>query len=215
VRTAIVVAGGAVSARDRSARLHAELVIAADSGFDHADMLGLKVDVLVGDLDSISPRGLREAEQSGVEIQRHPIDKDQTDLELALDVALRRQCAKLLVLGSGGGRRDHELANVLLLASTRFAGVEIDAWQAEVTLAIVHRPRSFRWAPGDNVTLLPIGGPVTGIVTEGLRYPLQGETLEAGTSRGVSNVVDATLASISVDTGVLLVMHTPAGRLSP
>lgn len=213
MRSAIVLAGGVLSTREREATPRADIVVAADSGFDRALGLGLEVDIIVGDLDSISARGLAEAERRGVPIERSPMEKDQTDLELAIDAAIERGAQRLLVLGSGGGRRDHELANVLLISSARFAAVEIEAWQGDQTLTPLHGDRRFEWRPGDAVSLLPIGGPATGIVTTGLRYPLSRETLAAGTPRGVSNVVLDPVVRISVDRGVLLVVHTAAGRL--
>ena len=96
-------------------------VIAADSGFDHARRLGIEVDVLVGDLDSISPEGLALA---GV-VEKHPSDKDATDLAIALDAAVREGAARVFVVGGGGGRIDHFLANAALLASAVYRGLSL------------------------------------------------------------------------------------------
>ncbi len=101
-------------------------VIAADSGLDHAAALGLSVDVLVGDLDSATAPAVRAAEAAGVQIERHPVNKEATDLELALEHALAIGARRVTVVSGGGGLRlDHHLAELVLLAATRFAPLHL------------------------------------------------------------------------------------------
>ena len=107
---------------------------------------------------------------------------------------------RILVLAGDGGRLDHQLSTLLLLASERYAGVQVDALVGEAWVHVVRGARTLEGTPGELVSLLPIGGPAEGVTTEGLVYPLRGETLEAGTSRGVSNVFEADTAHISVET---------------
>src|SRR5688572_3968072 len=102
-------------------------VVAADKGLEHALALGLEVTVAVGDFDSASPEAVDVAEAAGVRIERHPHAKDATDLELALDVAAGMTPCRILVLASSGGRLDHLLSAALLLASDRYAHIEVDA----------------------------------------------------------------------------------------
>ena len=110
----------------------ADRVIAADSGLDRARALGLGVDLVVGDLDSVSPEALAEAERGGVDVERHPTAKDHTDLALALDRAVATNPARVIVVGGDGGRLDHLAANLLLLASDDYDTAEIEArlWEA-------------------------------------------------------------------------------------
>ena len=84
-------------------------MIAADGGVDRALALGLHVDVAIGDFDSVTAAGLAAVEAAGARIERHPTAKDATDLELALDAALALAPARIVVIGSGGGRLDHLL----------------------------------------------------------------------------------------------------------
>lgn len=188
----------------------ADLVIAADGGSGHAAALGLGIDVIVGDLDSIEPGVLQSAEAAGAAVERHDADKDATDLALALDAAMARGAARITVLGVGGGRADHHLANVLLLASAEYADVEMDAWVDGSLLAVVHRHREIDVGEGATVTLLPVGGPAVGVRTSGLRWPLSGDTLTPGTSRGVSNVALMPMIEVEVGSGTLLAVITPA-----
>jgi thiamine pyrophosphokinase len=190
------------------------VVVAADSGVDYAFAIGLRVDVAIGDFDSISAPGLARAEAEGVRIERHPAAKDKTDLELALDEALRLNASDITVLGVGGGRLDHLLANALLLASPAYASCRITAIDGLARIHVVHGGQpalELPADPGELLTLLPVGGTATGITTSGLRYPLRHEALTTGTSRGVSNVVDTAPATVQVDAGTLLAIFPGQG----
>ena len=203
----IVVAGG-----DRDLDVIPEpwsgaFVVGADSGVDFAHALGVKVDVAVGDMDSVSPDGLRRAEAEGARVERHPAEKDKTDLELALDVALQSGATDLLVVGVGGGRLDHLLANVLLLASPAWAPCRITAIAGRARLHVVRGGEpvtELKAEVGELLTLLAVGGDARGITTSGVRYALRDEPLAAATSRGVSNVVESTPVTIELKDGTLL-----------
>ncbi|HEX2302404.1 MAG TPA: thiamine diphosphokinase [Gaiella sp.] len=188
----------------------ASTVVAADGGLDRAAALGLQVDVVIGDLDSASPNALANAEAAGARVVRHPIAKDATDLELALDEAVALRARRVLVVGSGDGRLDHLLASLLLLGSERYAQLELDALVGDALVHVVRSERRLRGAPGELVTLVALGGPAEGVTTAGLEYPLAGETLSPGSTRGVSNTFSGEEALVQVANGVLLAMR-PAG----
>jgi thiamine pyrophosphokinase len=152
----------------------------------------------------VSTVALDAAIAGGVVVERHPRAKDATDLELALDAAVARDVTTVTVVGGHGGRFDHLLANVLLLASSRTASVQVDARMAGAHLVVVRDESELHASPGALCSLLPVGGPATGVLTEGLRYPLRHETLEPGTTRGVSNEFVAASARVSLETGVLV-----------
>jgi thiamine pyrophosphokinase len=202
--SALVFAGGDPPSPDDLPASAADLVIAADSGLEHARALGARVDLVVGDLDSVDPAVLDAAVADGVVVERHPADKDATDLELALDAAVDRGATSVRVIGIGGGRLDHFLGNVLLLASSRYVHMRVEARVEDASLTIVHERVELGATPGALVSLLPLGGPAVGVLTDGLRYPLRRETLPPGTTRGVSNEFLGTNATVSLDAGVLL-----------
>ena len=189
----------------------ARTVIAADGGLDRAVSLGLAVDVVIGDLDSVSAGALSAAERSGARVVRHPEAKDATDLELALDEAVAVGAVRVLVVGSAGGRLDHLLGSLLLLGSARYAGVEIDALVGEALVHVIRGERTLEGKPGALVSLLAVAGPARGVVTEGLRYPLTGETLEPGSSRGISNVLTGARARVTLEQGTLLAVRPGRG----
>ena len=180
-----------------------QLVVAADSGADIARSLGLTPDVIVGDFDSVTPAGAAAA----AEQRRFPTDKNATDLTLALAEARDRGATSITVVGGAGGRLDHFLANVAALASDDLAGVDVDAVMGAARLWVVRRHRTIHGTPGGLVTLLAYGGPAIGVRTTGLRWPLAGETLEVGSTRGVSNVFCVPEATVGLDTGTLLAVR--------
>jgi thiamine pyrophosphokinase len=188
-----------------------DLVIAADSGYDHALTLGRRPDVLVGDLDSISPAGLAAARRARCVVEQHPPDKDASDLELALDAALHRGMRRVVVVGGHGGRLDHLLGNALVLASSRFRALEVDGLLGVDRLHVVHDRRRIEAPPDTTCTLLAVHGPAIDVRTEGLAWPLAGETLAAGSSRGVSNRTVGGHFEVAVGEGTVLVVRPAAG----
>jgi thiamine pyrophosphokinase len=184
-----------------------DLIIAADSGYDLADRAGFTVDVLVGDMDSIETEVIPDS----VIQERHPTDKDATDLELALARATDEEPLRIVVVGGGGARLDHELATAALLCSERWADVEELDWVTDRGTAYVVRSRRIiHGDPGAIFTLIPMGGPVTGVNTRGLRWNLMDATMHPGTTWGVSNELTGPVADIRVATGCLLVVM-PSG----
>jgi thiamine pyrophosphokinase len=185
-------------------------VVAADGGAELARQLGIRVDLAVGDFDSVSAETLAPI----ASVERHPATKDATDLELALRAALRFSPERLLVVGSGAGRLDHLLGGLLLLAADAYSGVQVDAHFGSATVHVVRRERALLGVPGELVSLLAVNGPANGVVTDGLVYPLRGETLEPGSSRGISNVFARRDARVTVGRGVLLAVRPAAGRVT-
>jgi thiamine pyrophosphokinase len=185
----------------------AALVVAVDGGVDHALALGIPVHVAVGDFDSVSAAGLARVEAAGAEVQRHAEAKDQTDFELAIDTALAAGARRVLVVGGRGGRLDHALGNLLSLACPALEGVDVVARLDGSLVTVVRRRAELHGPPGSLLSLLPVGGPAVGVRTEGLRYPLHGEDLPAGSARGMSNVLLHQQAFVSLAGGVLLAIQ--------
>lgn len=206
--TALIIGGGNPPSLGPSDLPNADLVIAADSGFDHGIALGLAVDVLVGDLDSISAAGLAQAERSATLIVQHPAVKDETDLEIALAFAADRDAARVVAIGTAGGRLDHQLANLSVLAGYRTLEREVEMLTAgeRVRFAVADAPIDIAAPIGTTVSLLPVGGAATGVATVGLRWPLRSATLSPFKALGVSNVVDNHPATVAVASGVVAVI---------
>jgi len=187
-----------------------DLVIAADGGLEAARAAGIGIDLVVGDMDSVDPVLLAEVEAEGVAVERHPGDKDESDLELALTAALDRGATTVRVVVGAGGRLDHAVANLAVITSPRWAAAEVEAVIGESRGWVVRGRRILPLVAGDHVALLPVGGDAIGVSTEGLVYPLSDERLDAHRARGIANEVLTDQPSVVVSEGVLLVLSSPA-----
>jgi thiamine pyrophosphokinase len=194
-------------------------VIAADGGARHSSALGLPIDRWVGDGDSLGEAGIAELRATGVDIDRYPLDKDQSDTELAVVAALERTPSAIAILGAlGGPRVDHALANVTLLSMPALAGIDVRIVAVDARVRLLRAPMAdggparveLDGRSGDLVTLLPVGGDGEGITTAGLEFELDDDTLVEGFTRGLSNVRTASVARVQLRSGRLLVIETPA-----
>jgi thiamine pyrophosphokinase len=140
-------------------------------------------------------------------VERHPVDKDRTDLAIALDLALEHAPARVSVIGGHGGRLDHHLANLLLLAADDYAALSITGYLGTATVTVIRGHRDLYGRPGEMVSLLPMHGPARGVTTHGLRFSLDGEDLPAGTSRGVSNEFTDGQARVELEAGTLVAIQ--------
>ena len=207
----LVFAGGdAVDGRWHDALAHDAYIIAADSGLEHVLALGRRADLVVGDFDSVSPEALEHARAAGSVIEEHPADKDATDLELALRAAQRIGATRVTVVGAGGGRLDHFLANALLLIAPDWSGFELQAFVGDARVIVVRRAVELNGPVGSLVSLLALGGPARGVTTSGLRWPLANDELRPGSTWGVSNEMAATTATVTLNEGVLLAIQPHA-----
>lgn len=197
----------------------AAAVVAADGGLLRAERLGLVPTRLVGDLDSLPAADVERARVAGVPIDRAPTDKDESDTELALLRAIALGATQITLLGAFGGRVDHALANLGLLAHPALAGAALAFLDAGSRVTLIAAPapsggpvdRPLPGPVGATLSLLPFGGDVEGITTRGLRYPLVDEPLTVGPARGLSNVRTSPGAGVVVRRGRLLVVEVAPG----
>ena len=183
------------------------IVIAADGGARHCLKLGITPQVVIGDFDSLTETEITTLAANGAELIRHSVEKDETDLELALDHALKLGASEVLLYGLLGGRWDMTFANLLLLASPQFAGIRFRILDGDTTGTLLHggETQVLKGRPGDMVSVIPLNGPANGITYKGLQWPLENANLSFGTPKGVSNFIVSTNAHISLESGTLLI----------
>ncbi|HLV37648.1 MAG TPA: thiamine diphosphokinase [Spirillospora sp.] len=185
------------------------LMIGADGGVRVAQAYGVKLDAVIGDMDSLTEDELEVQQAQGAKILRYPPEKNETDLELALLWAAEQGADWMRVFGAMGGRLDQTLANIYLLAlpplRQRDVRLVSRAQQAWLLYPGEHR---IEGAEGDTISLIPMNGDAQGVETENLYYPLRNEALTFGPARGVSNVMSGAQASVRFRAGLLLVVHT-------
>lgn len=182
----------------------ADIVVAADSGADIAAAAAVTVNILVGDLDSISRRAMERIFDGETVIEAHSPDKDATDLELALDVALRSKPGEIVFVGGGGGRLDHLLGNVGIIGSPAARHVPVSWVMERETAHVVRGRKSIPTAPGQLFSLIPIGRDARGVHVRNARWPLRDASLRVHGSVGISNLALGKEVEIEVGEGAVL-----------
>jgi thiamine pyrophosphokinase len=210
---AVIVADGEHAPADAGVLADAELIIAADGGAEWLETQGIAPHLVVGDLDSADPALVDRLAAAGVAIERHPVDKDASDLEIGVNAATKGGAEEIVVLGALGGALDHLLANVLLLGSAALAGRSIRLVHGSTSARLLTGPADAQLdgAPGARVSLLALGSAAEGVTTRGLRWQLTADRLELGSSRGLANVVEVIPAGVSLAEGQLLVVENASG----
>ena len=205
----IFIGGNSPESSVRDYLPEAALVIAADSGWAHATAMGFQPDLLIGDMDSIRPEHLVEAQASNAEIIEHPIDKDFTDTELALQLARKFDYRHIHLVSGGGDRFDHLLAMVhSLVKHADDATMSAHVGDNYIHIVTPREAAQLELAVGSTVSLIPLGGNAKGVTTSGLQWELKRDTLHSFASRGVSNIATSSEVRISLRTGALAVIST-------
>ena len=200
--TALIVGNGEVSEKIKPLLPENAYVICADGGFRHMDKLGLTPDIVIGDMDSV------KADLHGEKTIVYPVRKDFTDSEIAVNYAIDNGFSDLVLIGFTGTRTDHTLTNLFLLKGISERGARAKIIDEHNVIRYAEKENIIRGKKGDIVSIIPIGGDVSGITTEGLDYPLFSETLEFGKGRGVSNVMTGDECRITVKNGSALIIKS-------
>ncbi len=181
--------------------------VGVNGGTLHCLHLGLQPDLVVGDLDSLPRSVHRQLVADAVPCLTYPPAKDQTDLELAIHHVRERGIRTLVLLGMWGGRLDQSVANLLLMA--RYASTMRMTLVTETEIARVlsdDATYAIRQRIGATVSLCPLSPQVDGVTLTGMEFPLQNTLLPLGSTLGISNVVAADHATVSLRRGRLLVV---------
>jgi thiamine pyrophosphokinase len=188
--------------------------VAANGGTRHAQALGRRPDAVVGDLDSADRAWIEPLGAEGVAVVVHPAAKDYTDLDAAVAYAIEQGADEVVLVGALGDRWDHALANLLLPAQLDLGAVRVSLLDGDQEMVWVRPgpPLEVPGAVGDLVSLLPLLGDAHGVTLHGMAYPLAGETLPMGTTRGISNVIVSAPATVEVAEGLLLAVVTRGER---
>jgi thiamine pyrophosphokinase len=208
MKRVLIVGGGELDRKLLSHELAdgPDLVIAADAGGKYLMDLGTLPQVLVGDFDSLAPDFEEKMKKAGVELLIYPAAKDETDMELAVDLAIARGATEIRILGGTGGRLDHTLGNIGLLLKAYQKGVAASLIDLDQELNITDNQIKLRGRPGKAVSLIPLTPKVTGVTTQGLKFPLDGAELYFFRTRGIHNEFLGDTATVSLAEGILLLI---------
>jgi len=217
-RRVLIIAGGRIAddsaARDTILGGDWDMVVCVDGGSSHAARLGVRPDVIIGDLDSAQEEAVAHFRDVGVTFVTHPVEKDKTDLDLAVECAVARGARDITAIGAIGDRLDHTLANVLLTIKAASLGATLILTDGTSTVRLIQGEVTIAGEPGDWVSLLPVGGDASGVSTEGLKYKLRDGELRLGQTLGVSNELVGVLGKVKVQAGHVILVHTRRRQLA-
>lgn len=181
-----------------------DFLIATDGGAKHILGLGLIPNVIIGDMDSINTKILEKYKSI-----KYPTKKDKTDFELAVNYCLKNKFKKIIIFGILGDRIDHFIANILLITKiqTENRSVKIKIIENKKETYVLSEKVEISGQVGDELSIIPISSKLEGVVTSGLEYRLDNETLSLGSTRGISNVFSSSLITVKVKKGIALIIH--------
>ncbi len=190
-----------------------DVIVCADGGSHHALALGLRPNLIIGDLDSIHPADMTKIHSMRVELRPYPRDKNETDLELALQYALQQKPSAVVIVGALGKRLDQALGNIAMLSSPALASANVRLDDGLEEAWFCRSQSQIEGPPGDIVSLIPWGAPLEGVITYGLKWPLRSETLYPEKTRGISNEMVQRVAEVRITSGLLLIIHRRQSQL--
>jgi thiamine pyrophosphokinase len=196
-----------------------DYLIGVDGGTNHIIRLGLWPDEILGDMDSIDLANLLILKDRRIKCSHYPIEKDQTDLELALERSLGLQPRQVVLANATGGRADHFLGNLMVVLRQDIQKIPVEFFDGDCLITCLHGPSSlvpeigpsvssriFKGVPGQVFSLLPITTEVHIERLSGSKWELRDVKLPLASGRGISNIFQADTVEISIKTGSLLVI---------
>lgn len=210
----LIVLGGKLSdnfLKEMYETYQADHVIVADGALTAMDRTGLLFQSLVGDFDTIAPELLKKYEHRlGLYVERHIPEKNETDSELAVQIAMKKKPTQIMILGATGGRMDHAIGNIHLMYQCMKQGIPCaiyDEWN-KIQLIEKEAVLEKKTAYGTYVSFLPFFESAQNVTLKGFRYPLTHATLEKGTTLAISNEIEADKASVTVEKGILICIES-------
>lgn len=192
------------------------LIIAADAGARRLIQAGYLPDIAVGDFDSLSADELAFLLQSGCDVRKHPCAKNETDTQLAADIAIAAGAKEITIFGGIGGRLDHSLANIQLLVYMNDRGCTGKITDGIQTAYLLTDSMELTGrCPGDILSILPLTQKLTGLTIKGLRYALAEAEIQMGITRTISNeFTESGRGRFTLASGMAVVIITDARQLS-
>ena len=174
-----------------------DMVIAADGGYDNALSLGICPDFLIGDMDSV------KSVPCGIKTITLPVEKDLTDTEAAINLAIEKGAKEIDLVSAIGSRFDHSVFNMALLGKYIKRGVKVNIISENAYITPVYKKCEFINSIGKTVSFFPFGV-AKGVTLSGFYYSLSGAKVELGDTLTISNKITSDKATVTVDEGILL-----------
>ena len=205
----VIFAGGELSPEYLNLLDEDDFIIGADQGALFLISHGYTPDIAVGDFDSVSPEALQDIKsKSKKTITCDAVNKDLTDSEMALDIAMDQQPDSILLLGVTGTRIDHSLASIQMMTRALQRQINCYVMDTHNYITLTGSQAVINDLGYTYVSLLPLTPEVSGITLEGFQYPLTDATLKLGQSLGVSNKLVSSLGTVTIRSGLLLIIQS-------
>lgn len=216
-KKALIVANGAIRKPDLLSKILRKdygidencTVVAADGGARHCLSLRFLPDIIIGDMDSINIKILEKFKNDTKEIRliSSKPQKDESDTQMALDHLVQKGFDPIIIAGALGDRMDHSFANLVLLSSGDYDGVDIRMVTEESEISVIKNTTKISGEIGKTVSLFSLSPYTFFISTTGLKYRLKNEKLLFCPARGLSNEFTRVNATIKISEGQLLVVR--------
>ncbi len=181
-----------------------DLVLVSDGGYRTAKKMGLNIDALIGDFDSITSEDLKEAKKKGIKIISFPTDKDKTDGELTVDYAISLGSKEIVILGSFKEELDHALGNLFLLFKVDKVGIISKLITQLYEIELINSEKEYIGKVNQELSLIPVSDTVEGLNIEGSKYNLKNVKVEMGQTLTLRNFIIDQNAKVYLKKGKVL-----------
>ena len=191
--------------------MYGQNIIVCDRGLEALYKLKIIPNHVVGDFDSVSPEILEfYKKQSQIIFHTYHAEKDNTDTDIALKLAIRLKSSKITIMGALGKRMDHAIANIHILKDALEANIPCQMIDEHNRIYLINKEMTLEKEKvyGKYVSLIPLTSTVEGLSLTGFKYPLKDYTLPIGTSLGISNEIIGDTAHIQMKNGILIVIES-------
>lgn len=191
--------------------MYGQNIIVCDRGLEALYKLKIIPNHVVGDFDSVSPEILEfYKKQSQIIFHTYHPEKDNTDTDIALKLAIRLKSSKITIMGALGKRMDHAIANIHILKDALEANISCQIIDVHNRIYLINKEITLEKDKiyGKYVSLIPLTSEVEGITLTGFKYPLENYTLPIGTSLGISNEIIEDRAHVEMKKGILIVIES-------
>ncbi len=198
---ALIIGSGSDVDKSCIENIDIDYVICADGGLEKVKKLELRPNLIVGDFDSVDPSVLKDYKNLNIETIKFPEEKDSTDMELAIDHAVKNGFKDIILAGASGTRLDHTLANMILIEKYHKKDINIKMIDNNNLIQMVTNNMTIPFRKNYYVSIIPLSEKIEGLTLEGFKYPLNNISVEFGSTLCLSNEISEDIGVIKLNKG--------------
>lgn len=207
MKTALIVGNGEETDKRIIENIKYDYLICADGGLEKVSNYGIIPDIIIGDFDSVDGNVLKQYE-SKIPVKKFPSEKDFTDMELAVELAISKGYKNIILTGASGSRLDHTLGNILLMEKYFKNGVSISIIDNNNEMKIIsdNAELFIEYKEGYYISIIPITESIQGLCLEGFKYNLDNVDVKRGSTLCISNQIKDNKGKITLRKGRAIVI---------